>query len=368
MTAGLLKGEVNMKKFTSKIKLVLILIALFAVLDIFDGTILQISGVKDGLIEEIIFDIGTSLLEILLVFWAFSSGKKIILRYRKEKRHYRHLIDLSPEAIFVHREGKFIFANKAGETLLGAISNADLFSRNWNELIHFDFYNIEHFLKEEFTNDKEQVLNYQLRTSRLDGKVIDIEITSTNVEYDGIPARQIIARDISLRKKQEGIVKKLAYQDALTELPNRRAFLDKLEQQLIGSEKHKSPFAILFIDLDGFKNVNDSLGHEAGDDLLRRVSTILKRCVREKDTVARLAGDEFTILLPEMNQQDCMVVASRIIESLNMSVSSLSDDILVTASIGISLYPQNGEDSFTLLKHADMAMYQAKNKGKNRYQ
>lgn len=253
MTAGLLKGEVYMKKFTSKIKLVLILIALFAVLDIFDGTLLQLLGVKVGISEKVIYNIGTSLIEILLVFLAFSSGKKIILQYRKEKNHYRHLIDLSPEAIFVHREGKFIFANKAGETLFGAISNADLFNHNWKELIHYDFYNIEHFLREEFNNDKEQVLNYQIRANRLDGKVIDIEITSTNVEYDGIPARQISARDISLRKKQEGIIKKLAYQDALTELPNRRAFLDKLEQQLICSEKNKSPFAVMFIDLDGFK-------------------------------------------------------------------------------------------------------------------
>ena len=154
-------------------------------------------GVKDDSSGEVIFDIGTSLLEILLVFLAFSSGKKIILKYRKEKRHYRHLIDLSPEAIFVHRKGKFIFANKAGETLFGAVSNDDLFNHNWKELIHKDFYNIEHFLKEEFNNDKEQVLNYQIRANRLDGKVIDIEITSTNVEYDGIPARQIIARDIS---------------------------------------------------------------------------------------------------------------------------------------------------------------------------
>lgn len=113
--------------------------------------------------------------------------------------------------------------------------------------------------------------------------------------------------------------------------------------------------------------MNDSLGHEAGDDLLRRVSIYLKGCVREKDTVARLAGDEFTILLPEINQQDCIVVASRIIESLHMSLSISSKEVLVTASIGISLYPRDGEDAFTLMKQADMAMYHAKDKGKNCY-
>lgn len=357
-----------MRKFTSKIKLVLILIILFAVLNIFVSPLFQLLGVNHDSLARVYFDIGTSLLEILLVFWAFSSGKKIILRYRKEKRHYLHLIEMFPEAIFVHRKGNFIFANKAGEALFGAKSNDDLFSHDWRGLIHFDAYNSEHFLKEEISSDQEQVLNYQIRANRLDGQVIDIEITSTNVEFDGMPAREIIARDISLRKQHEGLVKKLAYQDALTELPNRRAFMDQLEQQLITSEKTNSPFAVMFIDLDGFKNVNDSMGHEAGDRLLRTVGMSLKKCVRENDTVARIAGDEFTILLPGVKQQDCIPVAARILESLNLSFSIPEKEVRVSASIGISVYPENGKDAFTLIKHADMAMYHAKNNGKNRYQ
>lgn len=357
-----------MRKFTSKIKLVLILIILFAVLRIVVSPFVHLLGYKHGSVMHVYFDIGISLLEILLVFWAFSSGKKIILRYRKEKQHFLHLIDLFPEAIFVHRKGEFIYANKAGEVLFRAKSNDDLFSHDWRELVHFDVYNSEHFIKEEITSDKEQVLNYQIRVNRLDGEVIDIEITSTNVEFNGMPAREIIARDISLRKKQEGMVKKLAYQDALTELPNRRAFMGKLEQLLMDSEKNNSPFAVMFIDLDGFKNVNDSLGHEAGDDLLRKVGKSLKKCVRENDTVARIAGDEFTILLPGVKQPDCIPVAGRILKILNLSFSIPEKEIRVSASIGISVYPDNGKDSFTLLKHADMAMYHAKNNGKNRYQ
>lgn len=356
-----------MKKFTSNIKLVLILIGFFAMLNIFITPILKFLGVYNHN-GRFLFSMGTSLLEILLVFFAFSSGKKLILRYRKEKSHYLHLIDLFPEAIYVHRKGKMIFANKAGVTLFGAKNNNELFKHDWKDLIHYDAFNHEHFLRQELDHDIEQVLNYQVKANRLDGKVIDIEITSTNVEIDGMPAREVIARDISLRKQQEGMVKKLAYQDALTELPNRRAFLDILEQQLFTSQKNKSPFAVMFIDLDGFKNVNDSLGHEAGDDLLRKVSIHLKQCVGEKDTVARIAGDEFTILLPEVKKQDCISVADRIIKSLNISLSIPDKEVRVTASIGISKYPDNGEDPFTLLKQADMAMYHAKNQGKNRYQ
>jgi diguanylate cyclase (GGDEF)-like protein/PAS domain S-box-containing protein len=271
---------------------------------------------------------------------------------------------LLPEAIYVHRQGNFLFSNKAGTVLFGAKNNEELFKHNWKEFIYYDTGNVEHFLKEELTNAKKQVLSYQIKANRLDGKVIDIEITSTNVEFNGLSAREIIARDISFQKQQEGMVKKLAYQDTLNELPNRRAFMENLEQQLTYSEK----FVVMFIDLDGFKNVNDTFGHKAGDDLLKKVSIQLKKCVQEKDMVARLAGDEFTILLPDANQHDCMVIASKIIESLNMSLFFPVKAVRVTASIGISLYPQNGEDAFTLLKHADMAMYHAKNKGKNRYE
>lgn len=361
------KGASCLIVMISNIRLILILIILLSIVDLIDDPLLLHWGLRDEGIEEFLFETGCFFVEITLIFRAFLLGKKLIFQSKEKEKHYRRLIDLSPEAFFVRREGKIIYANKASVTLLGANSVADLLNRDWEKLLNFDSYNPEHLSRKKLKNKKEKVLSYQIRGKRLDGKVIDLEIISTNVEYEGLPAREIIARDITTRKKQELIVKQLAYQDALTELPNRRAFLDQLEKLLIDAQKDKTTFAVMMVDLDGFKEVNDSGGHEEGDNLLKQVSVSLKKSVRKNDTVARLGGDEFTILLPKANQQDCIVVANRIMESLNFPIEQIDKSLRVTPSIGIALYPQNGIDSASLLKQADMAMYQAKNNGKNSY-
>lgn len=123
----------------------------------------------------------------------------------------------------------------------------------------------------------------------------------------------------------------------------------------------------MFIDLDGFKKVNDTFGHDTGDELLKIVAALLKDCVRSTDFVARLAGDEFTILLPDVNEYDCSLIADRMIKSLNLPTYMTKKEIQVTPSIGISLYPRNGESGTILIKKADEAMYQAKNSGKNNF-
>ena len=349
-----------------RMKIIFILITCMSLFDIFDEKILMFFHIQGDGLWEVLLDTGSSLVVLASVLWAFLLGKKIILNYKAKEKHYRNLIDLSPEAIFVHRNGKIIFTNKAGVTLLGANSVDDLLNHNWKNYIQSSSSEWDH-LKEKVKYSNGGVLNFQIKVERLDGHLVDLEVTSTNIEYDGLPAREFIARDITFRKKQESMIKKLAYQDTLTGLPNRRAFLDKLEQLITDSEKGKADFAVFFIDLDGFKKVNDSLGHDAGDELLKRVSVLLTGCVRGNDIVARLAGDEFMILLPKANKEDCSIIADRIIESLSIPIYILGKEIQVTPSIGISLYPQNGEDATTLMKKADEAMYQAKNNGKNGY-
>lgn len=348
-------------------KLILVLLACIAIFDFFDDKFLIALDAKANSMNEFILKTVCSVVEIVLSLWAFFIAKKIILKSKEKEKQYRRLIDLSPEAMIVHREGKILFVNKASVTLIGASSKADLLHHHWEELISFDSYNSDDLSIEKLRNNREQVLNHQIKAKRFDGQVIDLEITSTNIEYNGMPASEFIARDITIRKKQERKVKKLAYQDMLTELPNRRKFMDRLEKLLIQSRENKTKFVVIFIDLDGFKKVNDSLGHEAGDDLLRRVSLHLKSSVRENDTVARLGGDEFTILLPGSNHQECIGVVERIIENLNLPICLSNQDIRVTPSIGIALYPQDGEDAEMLLKQADIAMYQAKRSGKNCY-
>jgi len=175
-----------------------------------------------------------------------------------------------------------------------------------------------------------------------------------------------IFKDITEAKIQDEKVKFLAYYDILTGLPNRTLFYDRLENVSKQAKKEGSVFAVMFIDLDRFKQVNDTLGHAAGDELLQKVSIRIKNCLRTTDTFARIAGDEFTVLLPNIkNNEELFEIGTRIVTALNSPLLIRGVDPGVTASIGIALYPTDGEEVNTLLKNADKAMYGAKNNGKN---
>jgi diguanylate cyclase (GGDEF)-like protein len=161
----------------------------------------------------------------------------------------------------------------------------------------------------------------------------------------------------------------LAYHDGLTGLPNRGLFSKLLAQSISQAHRHNRQLAVLFLDLDRFKHINDTLGHEAGDQLLKEVATRLKACLRDSDTVARLGGDEFVALLPELQEEKYVAtVAQKILAAAGRPFLLLGQDYRVTASVGISTYPQDGLDEQTLTKNADIAMYQAKSEGKNNFQ
>lgn len=175
--------------------------------------------------------------------------------------------------------------------------------------------------------------------------------------------------DISSLKQAEQQLERLAYYDPLTNLPNRVLFNDRLEQEIRTCSADHSRFGVLYIDLDRFKYVNDTLGHSVGDELLVEVGRRIKSCIREPDTVARISGDEFTVIVRSVHEaQDMEVVASKIIEQIERPVQIAEREIFVGASIGISLYPEHASGSELLKKYADMAMYRAKEAGRGRYQ
>ena len=164
-------------------------------------------------------------------------------------------------------------------------------------------------------------------------------------------------------------VEYLAYHDGLTGLPNRSMFSKRLSQSISEAQRYERRLAIAFLDLDRFKQINDTLGHEAGDQLLQEVAIRLKGCVRDSDTVARLGGDEFVVLLPELeDEKHAAIVAQKILAAAARPFTLIGQEFRVTASIGISTYPQDGLDEQTLTKNADIAMYQAKAEGKNNFQ
>lgn len=175
--------------------------------------------------------------------------------------------------------------------------------------------------------------------------------------------------DITERKASFDRIQHLAHYDALTDLPNRSLLNDHIDMTIAGSRRTYAKFAVLFLDLDRFKFVNDQMGHHVGDNLLQAVAERLKECVRESDTVARLGGDEFVILISNIHEaQDAALVAQKVIDVIGKPFELPNYEAHIGTSIGISLYPEHGEDKFTLLKHADAAMYLAKDKGRNNFQ
>jgi diguanylate cyclase (GGDEF)-like protein/PAS domain S-box-containing protein len=175
--------------------------------------------------------------------------------------------------------------------------------------------------------------------------------------------------DISDRKRAEEQIEFHAYHDVLTHLPNRKLFTDRLRHGLMRAKRNNKTVAVMFIDVDHFKTINDTLGHTAGDELLLEMARRLRECVRDDDTVARLGGDEFTIILSELRHpEDAVGVAQKILAAVQEPLTIGAMPIVVSASIGIALYPEDGHDPESLLRNADSAMYRAKEEGRNTYQ
>ena len=178
-----------------------------------------------------------------------------------------------------------------------------------------------------------------------------------------------VGKDVTAAKLAEARIQYLAYHDSLTALPNRSSFSLILNHGIAGARRDGKNLAVLFIDLDRFKNINDTLGHDTGDALLREVGNRLRNCIRQSDTVARLGGDEFVVLLEDLSAPGHVAkVARKILSDLAGSLDTIGQEFRVTASIGISIYPLDGEDEQTLMKNADIAMYHAKREGKNNFQ
>lgn len=201
------------------------------------------------------------------------------------------------------------------------------------------------------------------------GNVICLLISAKPIITEtGFQGYRGIFEDITEQKLQEEKIKNLAYSDILTGLPNRTRFQDKLEETLALAAKHNSKFAIMFIDLDHFKHINDTMGHAAGDQLLVKLAERLDLSIRSTDMLARLGGDEFIIILPELeDEEDIIDIAERIFNNIKDPVSINDKPIYITLSLGISIYPTDGDDAQSLLKKGDNAMYQAKSQGRNGY-
>jgi len=439
-------------------------------------------GYLIGAVLQLVVAIG-----ILLVYF-----NKTRADLSASEERYRCLVELSPDGIAVHSNGRLLYINPAGTKLLSAENADELIGRQILDFVHPDYREVV----TERINQMDQgkpVGSIEEKFIRLDGEVIDVEVTAAPTIYKGSPATQAVVRDITARKqaesdlleakermeqlyrvipsaiftvdkegfiasfnknaeeitgydapevigtkcttfalepctskcglfsndvpkplvgrectirrkdgeirvisknldlirdadgvvmggvesfediterkKAEEMLNYMAYFDPLTDLPNRTLLNDRLTLALANARRNNHMLAVLFLDLDNFKTVNDSLGHTAGDVLLQGVADRLRKCLREGDTIARLGGDEFTLLLPQVNhEEDAAKTAQKIIDVLKSSFNFGGRELHVTTSIGIALYPSDGEDAQALLKNADAALNRAKEQGRNNYQ
>ncbi|ABL00595.1 bifunctional diguanylate cyclase/phosphodiesterase [Pelobacter propionicus] len=202
-----------------------------------------------------------------------------------------------------------------------------------------------------------------------DGSMVEVDLNANLVSYGEQQVICMVLRDISERKRFEGELMHMAHHDALTGLPNRTLFFDRLRQGLYKKERSGKMLAVIYLDLDRFKIINDTLGHHTGDMLLKEVADRLRGVVRKADTISRLGGDEFTIIIDEIaTPADSLLVAEKILHVFSAPFRLEKHEMFITASMGVTLYPNDGDTAEKLLKNADTAMYHAKEEGRNTYQ
>ena len=305
-------------------------------------------------------------------------------KLQESEKLHRYLVNKSPDIVYMlDSSGRFTFVNKRLETLLG-YKKEDVLGNHYTSIIHEDDHEkARHTFNERRTGDR-SITNVELRFKcknndcaprHFETSIIPIEISAVgiyNTHNDLSDSKFLgtygIARDITERVEAEEIIRFQAYHDMLTRLPNRTLLKDRLNQAISHARRNESKLSVMFLDLDRFKMVNDTLGHLVGDQLLQAVSVRLKKCLREGDTLARIGGDEFTLLLPEIHDSKCSeLVAHKIIKSLEQPFCINDNEFFVSTSIGIAHYPDDGTTMETLIKHADIAMYSVKGNGKNGY-
>lgn len=307
------------------------------------------------------------------------------LRLESSESLHRFMVDNSPDLVYLlDRHGCFTFLNGRVETLLG-FRREELLGRHYSEIVEPEHLEPARRAFDErrtgarAAHNVEVKLRSRLRREgprRFHEQGVWVELTAMGV-YENPRERTResfvgsygTARDISERKEAEEQINFQAYHDLLTRLPNRALLRDRLSLAIAQAERNKRKLAVMFLDLDRFKAVNDSLGHTMGDRLLKAVANRLQGCLRSGDTLARFGGDEFMLLLPEVRtRDDVVVIAEKILDRLSSPFGIDGHELFVGASIGIAMYPEAGDREETLVQSADIAMYNVKGSERNGYQ
>src|ERR1700730_15819085 len=296
--------------------------------------------------------------------------KRLEEMLQNNENKYRALFEESADANWLMDEKGFLNCNSAALQMFGYSAGAemmhpaDISPPNQPDGTPSRVA-AEQKMAAAFLNGRER---FEWLHQRKDGSVFPAEVCLTALTLSGRPTLLATVRDITDRKAAEERVRYLAYYDALTGLPNRTLLQDRLAKALASARRRKDKLALLFLDLDRFKDINDSLGHSVGDLLLQEIGERLKTWGREQDTVARLGGDEFLIMVTEIKDAtDAAVAGERLMDAMTAEFVVQGHPFSVNCSLGISVFPEHGADSETLIKNADAAMYSAKDNGRNNF-
>lgn len=294
--------------------------------------------------------------------------RRVLMELEAAEFGHRALLNAMADGVFVSQDFRFVFSNPALPQMLGYAPD-EFTGLRFDQIVHPDFLELwtERFVQ-RISGAIEPVRQYEAKFLRKGGsEVVWIELIASRFIFQGAPALLGIVRNINEKKKTEDIIWRQANYDALTQLPNRLMLLDRLDHEIRQSRRTGQPLAVMFIDLDRFKEINDTLGHHRGDLLLQLAAQRLSSCLRETDLVARLGGDEFTIVVSGLDDMGTAErIAQNILDALQRPFHLESELAYVTASIGITLYPHDARCIEDLLKQADQAMYDAKHLGRNR--
>jgi diguanylate cyclase (GGDEF)-like protein/PAS domain S-box-containing protein len=254
-------------------------------------------------------------------------------------------------------------------TLFGAANKDQLLGRPVLERIHPDYHALVTQRVRQINDEEQDTPPIEETYLRFDGTPVAVAVSAVPVHYGGEHGALVFVRDITEQKEHEDRLKAIAYHDPLTKLPNRLLLGDRLQQAISQNQRTGTLIAVCYLDLDGFKEINDNFGHQTGDRVLVEVADRLQAAVRGGDTVARLGGDEFVLLLCGLlNEEECQVAVRRMVQAIAAPYQiGGHPQATISASIGITIFPNDHADPDTLVRHADHAMYSAKQAGKNRF-
>jgi len=315
-----------------------------------------------------------ALLTLAVAGWVLILRRRVrqqtnIIKHKLEneqmmEERYRRIFERNLTGLYIaHQDGTIVDCNDACARILGFANRQDLLDHHVQaELMTAHFHDV--------SLDPASNFNTEHHIRRHDGTpgwvLSSVRPVQQNGEGSTILEGALV--DITHRKLADERIQFLAYYDSLTGLPNRSLLQDRLSKALAGARRHREKLAVLFLDIDGFKTINDSLGHSFGDLLLQQLAKRLQTCARDQDTVARLGGDEFLVVLGSVEEDsDAAIAAERIARAVNAPFNIQGQILNVTCSLGISLFPEHGKDVEALIKNADAAMYSSKDGGRNTF-